>query len=72
MGKTENRKNYLYPEEGLYLYEKNLLVIVDEEDEAKIYPKEFLYQLIIQTISLPCYLCYAKLKVWSPSSLFLS
>jgi hypothetical protein len=62
MGKTENGKNYLYPEEALYLSEKNLLVIVDE-DGGKMYSKEIFYQLIIETISLPCYLCYSKLKV---------
>lgn len=78
MGYTFQSRNYLYPEEALYLFEKNLLVIIKEqEDEDKeevegekekerdeiIYPKDVIYEMIVNIISLPCYLSYSKLKV---------
>lgn len=62
MGYTEHGINYLYPEEALYLLEKNLLGIFDEEN--KLYKKDVIYELIIQEITLECYLTYSKLKVF--------
>jgi hypothetical protein len=79
MGFTSQSKNYLYPEEALYLYEKNMLIIVKEREEIEgegegqedevIYQKDMIYEMIIKVISLQCYLCYSKLKVCSLTSL---
>jgi hypothetical protein len=76
MGFTSQSKNYLYPEEALYLYEKNMLIIVKEKEEKGIegegeeseeseiiYQKDVIYEMVIKIISLQCYLCYSKLKV---------
>ena len=59
-GFSMNAKCYLFPEEALYLVEKNLIAIYDEN---KVYI-EFnkFYEAILKIISIPCYLTYCKLK----------
>jgi hypothetical protein len=58
-GFSMNRKNMLHPEETLYLYETGKLQLYVEGEKVVFH--EF-YELIINLISLPCYLTYTKLK----------
>jgi len=55
-----NRKQFLYPEEALYLVEKSQLLIF--VDGKIISPNEF-YEKVILIIPLYCYLVYARLRV---------
>lgn len=59
-GFSMNSKNFLYPEEVLYLVEKNLISIYDENNNFIDFDK--FYEMIMNIITLPCYLSYSKLK----------
>jgi len=58
-GFSRNNRNYLYPEETLYLLEKSRLLVKLADTIIQI---PTLYQQVLGAISLPCYLVYAKLK----------
>eukprot|EP01038_Epipyxis_sp_PR26KG_P004054 gene4054-5797_t len=83
MGYTNNKKNYLYLEEALYLAEKKQLIIyepidsntmasINNDNESNFIDSltekfkclEFkcFYTYVINSISLPCYLVFIKLK----------
>lgn len=59
-GFSVQQRNFLYPEEALYLAEKCALKILDTE-KAQINFTTF-YQLVVAKVTLPGYLTYAKLR----------
>lgn len=59
MGFSSNGKDYLYPEETLYLAESSKLLVKQCEVEI---PSTILYELIVSKISMSLYLVYLKLK----------
>jgi hypothetical protein len=52
--------NYLYPEEALYLFEKNRVYV---EYDGRFLDQQALYDLTLQAIPHECYLTYLRLKV---------
>lgn len=61
-GFTRSNKSYFYPEEVLYLAEKDRLYV---KDGSTVLEVQELYELILNYIPLPCYLAYVRLKVRS-------
>ena len=53
-------RNYLYPEEALFLCEKKQFLV---ENEGKALGNRALYDLVLGCMSYPCYLAYVRLKV---------
>lgn len=60
MGFSQNRKNYLQPEEALLLIEKAQLCVTNEE--LNHIPSSLFYDEVLYYIPQPCYLTYVKLK----------
>jgi hypothetical protein len=60
MGFTVNQKNFLYPEEALYLVERAQLFI---DNKGGVLPSSLFYELVAKKIELAVYLTYVKLKV---------
>lgn len=61
-GFSVKEENFLFPEEALFLYErKQINIIKNDEHDTRLTLKEF-YEQVLEVISLPCYLSYAKLK----------
>jgi hypothetical protein len=74
MGHSSGGMNYLYLEEALYLVEKHQLVIkekilesetqeTENDGDVSHIPSRQLYELVVKSLSLECYLTYLKLKV---------
>lgn len=63
LGFTINGINFLYPEEALFLYEKQQLVLSLHNDLKFEMNKKETYESVLAAIQLPAYLTYFKLKV---------
>ena len=59
-GFSENQKSLLYPEEALYLVERQTLYV---ENNGELFKFKDLYEKVLSIIPLACYLTYLKLKV---------
>jgi tRNA splicing endonuclease len=64
MGFSQLGRNYLYPEEALYLMEKKHLQVLERNDIS--FRRDHFYNMITGIISLEAYLVYAKLRVRNP------
>lgn len=66
-GFSEGGKNYLYPEEALYLLEKRQIALcrsIEDLNQQIYLTKEEAYDLILDSVlDLAAYLIYVKLKV---------
>ena len=63
MGYSNNRKNYLWPEEALLLVEKaQLCVSRPATPTPQHIPSSVFYEEVLRSLPLPCYLTYVKLK----------
>ena len=60
VGFTINQKNFLYPEEALYLVERAQLFI---DNKGGVLPSSLFYEIVVKKIKLAVYLTYVKLKV---------
>lgn len=63
-GFTINGINFLYPEEALFLYEKQQLVLSKHNDLSDQMNKQDTYDSALAALPLPAYLSYFKLKVF--------
>jgi hypothetical protein len=70
-GFTINGINFLYPEEALYLYEKQQLVLSKNNDLTDQMNKQETYEVALAALPLPAYLSYLKLKVFQTSTYFI-
>lgn len=59
-GFSNQARNYLYPEEAVYLVERYLLLI-NRGNEYIDY--DILFENMLDYVPLPCYLAYVKLKM---------
>lgn len=59
-GYSENQKSLLYPEEALYLVERQTLYV---EHDGELCKFKDLYERVLSIVPLACYLVYLKLKV---------
>jgi hypothetical protein len=64
-GFSKNGKDYLYPEEALYLVERSFLIV--KYEEVTVDYSSF-YKQIVGHVSLAFYLTYIKLKVLKSSA----
>lgn len=63
-GFTRENKSYFYPEEVLYLAEKDRVYV---KDNMAVLEVQQLYEFMLTYIPLPCYLAYVRLKVSNSS-----
>mmetsp|Transcript_5003 Transcript_5003/g.7406 ORF Transcript_5003/g.7406 Transcript_5003/m.7406 type:complete len:248 (+) Transcript_5003:13-756(+) len=58
-GFSKQSRNFLFPEEALFLVERYMLLV---ERDGKYFDFDRMYEEVIKTVPLSCYLTYVKLK----------
>jgi len=59
LGFSKHSRNFLFPEEALFLVERYMLLV---ERDGKYFDFDRMYEEVLKTVPLPCYLTYVKLK----------